>query len=90
MNTEEGIELPVVDNDGNVDDVENDTTDSNQDNQDNQDNRIQPYIKFYLYDKEHNIGPEEICLDYTLKVENDKWKVEIADSTPINLWMKVK
>lgn len=34
MNTEEGIELPVVDNDGNVDDVENDTTDSNQDNQD--------------------------------------------------------
>ena len=59
-------------------------------NQDNQNNRIQPYIKFYLYDKEHNIGPEEICLDYTLKVENDKWKVEIADSTPINLWMKVK
>ena len=59
-------------------------------NQDNQDNRIQPYIKFYLYDKEHNLGPEEICLDYTLKVENGKWKVEIADSTPINLWMKVK
>lgn len=60
------------------------------DNQDNQDNKIQPYIKFYLYDKEKNIGPEEICLDYKLKVENDKWKVEIEDTIPTNLWMKVK
>lgn len=60
------------------------------DSKDNQDNIIQPYIKFYLYDEEKNIGPEEICLDYILKVENNKWKIEIADSTPINLWMKVK
>ena len=50
---------------------------------------IQPYIKFYLYDEKKNIGPEEICLDYKLKVENDKWKIEI-DSAPTNLWMKVK
>ena len=42
------------------------------DNQYNQDNIIQPYIKFYLYDKENNKGPEEVCLDYKLKVENDK------------------
>ena len=62
---------------------------NNQDNQDNQDNKIQPYIKFYLYDEKKNIGPEEICLDYKLKVENDKWKIEI-DSVPTNLWMKVK
>lgn len=59
-------------------------------NQNNPDNRIQPYIKFYLYDEEKNIGPEEICLDYKLKVENDKWKVEIEDPIPTNLWMKVK
>lgn len=59
-------------------------------NQDNQDNKIQPYIKFYLYDKENNKGPEEICLDYKLKVENDKWKVEIVDGIPANLWIKVK
>ena len=58
-------------------------------NQDNQDNKIQPYIKFYLYDKENNKGPEEVCLDYKLKVENDKWKIEI-DSAPTNLWIKVK
>lgn len=58
-------------------------------NQDNQDNKIQPYIKFYLYDEKKNIGPEEIYLDYKLKVENDKWKIEI-DSAPTNLWMKVK
>lgn len=58
-------------------------------NQYNQDNIIQPYIKFYLYDKENNKGPEEVCLDYKLKVENDKWKIEI-DSAPTNLWMKVK
>ena len=50
---------------------------------------IQPYIKFYLYDKENNKGPEEVCLDYKLKVENDKWKIEI-DSAPTNLWIKVK
>ena len=60
------------------------------DNKDTQDNKIQPYIKFYLYDAEKNIGPEEICLDYKLKVENDKWKVEIEDTIPTNLWMKVK
>ena len=60
------------------------------DNQYNQDNIIQPYIKFYLYDKENNKGPEEVCLDYKLKVENDKWKVEIVDSIPANLWIKVK
>ena len=59
------------------------------DNQYNQDNIIQPYIKFYLYDKENNKGPEEVCLDYKLKVENDKWKIEI-DSAPTNLWIKVK
>lgn len=59
-------------------------------NQDNQDNKIQPYIKFYLYDKEHNKGPEEVYLDYKLKVENDKWKVEIVDDIPANLWIKVK
>ena len=59
------------------------------DNQYNQDNIIQPYIKFYLYDKENNKGPEEVYLDYKLKVENDKWKIEI-DSAPTNLWMKVK
>lgn len=59
-------------------------------NQDNQDNKIQPYIKFYLYDKENNKGPEEVCLDYKLKVENDKWKVEIVDGIPANLWIKVK
>ena len=58
-------------------------------NQYNQDNIIQPYIKFYLYDKENNKGPEEVCLDYKLKVENDKWKIEI-DSVPTNLWIKVK
>ena len=51
---------------------------------------IQPYIKFYLYDEKKNIGPEEICLDYKLKVENNKWKIEIVDSIPANLWMKVK
>ena len=51
---------------------------------------IQPYIKFYLYDKENNKGPEEVCLDYKLKVENDKWKVEIVDGIPANLWIKVK
>ena len=51
---------------------------------------IQPYIKFYLYDEKNNIGPEEICLDYKLKVENNKWKIEIVDSIPANLWMKVK
>ena len=56
---------------------------------DSKGNKIQPYIKFYLYDKEKNIGPEEICLDYILKVENDKWKIEISDR-PANLWMKVK
>ena len=60
------------------------------DNQDNQNNRIQPYIKFYLYDEKKNIGPEEIYLDYKLKVENNKWKIEIVDSIPANLWMKVK
>ena len=60
------------------------------DNQYNQDNIIQPYIKFYLYDKENNKGPEEVCLDYKLKVENDKWKVEIVDGIPANLWIKVK
>lgn len=59
-------------------------------NQYNQDNIIQPYIKFYLYDKENNKGPEEVCLDYKLKVENDKWKVEIVDGIPANLWIKVK
>ena len=59
-------------------------------NQNNPDNRIQPYIKFYLYDKENNKGPEEVCLDYKLKVENDKWKVEIVDGIPANLWIKVK
>lgn len=57
---------------------------------DSKGNNIQPYIKFYLYDEEKNIGPEEICLDYKLKVENDKWKVEIEDPIPTNLWMKVK
>ena len=56
---------------------------------DSKGNKIQPYIKFYLYDTEKNIGPEEICLDYILKVENDKWKIEISDR-PANLWMKVK
>lgn len=60
------------------------------DSKDNQDNIIQPYIKFYLYDEKKNIGPEEICLDYKLKVENEKWKVEIEDPIPTNLWMKVK
>lgn len=59
-------------------------------NQDNQDIIIQPYIKFYLYDKENNKGPEEICLDYTLKVENNKWKIDIVDGAPEKLWMKVK
>ena len=56
---------------------------------DSKGNKIQPYIKFYLYDEEKNIGPEEICLDYILKVENDKWKIEISDR-PANLWIKVK
>ena len=50
---------------------------------------IQPYIKFYLCDGTNNTNYEEICLDYILKVENDKWKIEISDR-PANLWMKVK
>lgn len=77
-------------NDGINDDIFDIYYKNNQDNQDNQDNKIQPYIKFYLYDKENNKGPEEVCLDYKLKVENDKWKVEIVDGIPANLWIKVK
>lgn len=58
---------------------------------------IQPYIKFYLYDEKNNIGPEEICLDYSLTfqddIDNPTWIVEIKDSVNEileNLWMKVK
>ena len=31
---------------------------------------IQPYIKFYLYDKDNKVSPEEICLDYSLTYQN--------------------
>ena len=59
---------------------------------------IQPYIKFYLYDKEDKITPEEICLDYSLTCQNENtdnptWNIKINDSNEeflTNIWMKVK
>ena len=61
-------------------------------------NVIQPYIKFYLYDKEDKITPEEICLDYSLTCQNENtdnptWNIKINDSNEeflTNIWMKVK
>ena len=52
---------------------------------------VQPYIKFYLYDKD-NINYEEVCLDYSLTLLNNEWHINIEDidTNKVNLWMKVK
>lgn len=58
---------------------------------------VKPYIKFYLVSKDDNgedIDMEEIYLDYSLNINEEKttWTISLTDdfSNSANLWIKVK
>ena len=58
---------------------------------------VKPYIKFYLVSKDDNgedIDMEEIYLDYSLNINEEKttWTISLTDdfSDSANLWIKVK